>query len=130
MLEVVILLKAVLRSAITTSGVQSAMTHGVHLMPEWSVDSLDTHQQVWTPTITLANVKANMHLYFLAATAVSFATFGQGAGPIVLDDVRCTATENRLIDCPANFNHNCRHSEDAGVRCTSSTTGIKFFIHL
>ena len=48
MLEVVILLKAVLRSATTTSGVQSAMTHGVHLMPEWSVDSLDTLQQVWT----------------------------------------------------------------------------------
>lgn len=48
MLEVVILLKDVLRSAITISGVQSVMTHGVHLMPEWSVDSLDTLQQVWT----------------------------------------------------------------------------------
>ena len=41
----------------------------------------------------------------------------------MLDDVQCTSTESRLIDCPANFNHNCGHSEDAGVRCTSSTTG-------
>ena len=65
--------------------------------------------------------------YYAAATAVSFATFGQGAGPIVMDDVRCTATESRLIDCPANFNHNCVHGEDAGVRCTSSTTGTKLF---
>ena len=46
LLEAVILLRGVLRSATTTSGVQSVMTLGVHLMPEWSVDSLDTLQQV------------------------------------------------------------------------------------
>ena len=41
----------------------------------------------------------------------------------MLDDVGCTGTETRLIECPATLNHNCAHSEDAGVRCTSSTTG-------
>ena len=46
LLEVVILLKAVLRSATTTSGVQCVMTRGVRMMPEWFVDSLDTLQQV------------------------------------------------------------------------------------
>ena len=61
--------------------------------------------------------------YFTAATAISFARFGAGSGPIVMDDVRCTSTESRLIDCPATFNHNCVHSEDASVRCTLSTTG-------
>ena len=59
-----------------------------------------------------------------AATAFGSARFGAGSGPIVMDDVICTTTESRLIDCRANFNHNCVHSEDASVRCTLSTTGI------
>ena len=54
------------------------------------------------------------------ATARSFAFFGQGSDPIVLDDVRCTGTESRLIDCPYNPTHNCIHFEDAGVTCQPS----------
>ena len=54
------------------------------------------------------------------ATALSFATFGQGSGAIILDNVQCTGTETQLFDCPANpiGIHNCVHSEDASVRCT------------
>ena len=52
------------------------------------------------------------------ATALSFAFFGQGSGPIVLDDVRCVGTEDRLIDCPYDPSTiDCAHSEDASVRC-------------
>ena len=59
------------------------------------------------------------------ATAYTSAWFGAGAGPIVMDNVRCTAAESRLIECPFTFNHDCSHSEDAGVRCSSITTGIQ-----
>ena len=40
-----------------------------------------------------------------------------------MDNVQCSGTETRLIDCTANAlgSHNCVHSEDAGVRCTGST---------
>ena len=38
--------KVGLRSATTTSGEQSVMTHGVHMMLEWSVVSWDTPPQV------------------------------------------------------------------------------------
>ena len=53
------------------------------------------------------------------AQAVRYAHFGQGDGPIVLDNVRCTGSEAYISDCPNNglFVHNCAHYEDAGVRC-------------
>ena len=51
------------------------------------------------------------------------AHFGQGSGPIWLDNVLCGGDEGRLIDCPRIFEgetiggHNCTHEEDVGVRC-------------
>ena len=62
-------------------------------------------------------------MYTLGATALSFAAYGAGTGSIWLDNVRCTGTEARLIDCPANTigSHNCIHSEDASVRCGASS---------
>ena len=42
-----------------------------------------------------------------------------GTGRIWLDNVQCTGTEARLINCPSNNvgSHNCAHSEDVGVTC-------------
>ena len=52
------------------------------------------------------------------------ATFGQGTGPILLDEVACVGTENRLIECNANpiGTNDCSHSEDAGVMCQPLST--------
>ena len=55
---------------------------------------------------------------FTGGIARSRAFYGQGEGVIVLDDVQCVGTETRLTDCPSISNHNCAHSEDAGVTCT------------
>ena len=54
-----------------------------------------------------------------APTPILRAGYGQGSGPIVLDDLRCDGRQSRLIDCPrrAIGTHNCAHSDDAGVIC-------------
>lgn len=56
-------------------------------------------------------------LLFLGATGQSFAHFGQGTGPIQLDNVQCSGTETQLRDCSLIRTHNCAHYEDAGVTC-------------
>ena len=44
-----------------------------------------------------------------------------GTGFILLDNVQCTGNESSLSQCPhaGIGNHNCDHSEDAGMRCLS-----------
>ena len=53
------------------------------------------------------------------ASTPTSAHFGQGTGQIWLDDLICTGTEARLVDCghrPFGV-HNCGHNEDVGTRC-------------
>ena len=51
--------------------------------------------------------------------ALYFATYGQGQGPITLDEVDCRGDEGLLLNCshlPIG-SHNCGHYEDASVYC-------------
>ncbi len=72
----------------------------------------------------LAYIIANLYvkIQICYSTGASFqccATYGQGTGPIVLDNVACGGTEASLFACPHNgINvHNCVHGEDVGVVC-------------
>ena len=56
-----------------------------------------------------------------AVAAHGSAYFGQGTGPIWLNDVGCSGSEHTLDNCHSNprGNNTCDHSEDAGVVCQS-----------
>ena len=56
------------------------------------------------------------------AIAFNNAYFGQGTGPIHLDDLSCVGTESSLFSCTYSSTHDCDHSEDAGVSCSSSSS--------
>ncbi|NWV74002.1 DMBT1 protein, partial [Dasyornis broadbenti] len=57
-----------------------------------------------------------------ALSAPGGALFGEGAGPIWLDGLRCAGTEPHLGACPARpwGEHTCNHVEDAGAVCAGS----------
>ncbi|XP_071490894.1 scavenger receptor cysteine-rich domain-containing protein DMBT1-like [Diadema antillarum] len=67
-----------------------------------------------------ANVVCRRLGYSQASEAFSSAEFGEGSGPIFLDDVECTGNEQCIFSCSNRGIgvHNCFHFEDAGVRCT------------
>uniref|UniRef100_A0A4W6EFZ3 SRCR domain-containing protein n=1 Tax=Lates calcarifer TaxID=8187 RepID=A0A4W6EFZ3_LATCA len=54
-----------------------------------------------------------------AVSATQSAHFGEGSGPIWLDDVQCLGNESSITDCVHQGlgSHNCGHHEDAGVIC-------------
>ena len=54
-----------------------------------------------------------------ALNAYRNAFYSQGTGPIFLDNVNCFGYESSLFSCRHSGlgNHNCRHSQDASVRC-------------
>ena len=68
--------------------------------------------------------------YNLTSYAYHGAHFGQGTGPIWLDNVQCTGSETHLFNCTNSGDlgiHNCGHHKDAGVECHLNTTGKTIF---
>lgn len=66
-----------------------------------------------------ANVACRQLGFSSASSAPQSATYGQGSGPIWMDNLNCQGGEASLLDCPHHGlgRHNCNHGEDASVVC-------------
>lgn len=66
-----------------------------------------------------ANVVCQQMFKLKAQYWYSNAHFGEGRGPIWMDDVICIGNETALTHCQHNGwqGHNCHHYEDVGVVC-------------
>lgn len=93
------------------------------LLPVDRLDSLDSvcALVLLKMTIHVSGIQL-LYLPFTDGSALPRAAFGQGTGPIHLDDLMCTGREATLFDCPFAATHNCIHFEDAGVRCNPIRT--------
>lgn len=69
---------------------------------------------------------------YILQIAHSLAHFGQGTGPIYLDEVICKGYETSLDECLTNpwGVHNCNHQEDAGVSCFNVTCRYLCYLFL
>ena len=118
--------KGVSKCAKTEHGEPSVMTVGIQLMPVWFASNLIIRHSVsqyyfWGMQCWL--VHWTLTISFIDATSFTFARFGRGTGPILLDEVQCTGSEERLIDCPhVRGPSDCLHFEDASVRCEPKLT--------
>nr|XP_054765111.1 deleted in malignant brain tumors 1 protein-like [Lytechinus pictus] len=76
-----------------------------------------------------ARVVCKMLNFDGALAAPGSATFGQGSGDILLDDVSCDSTHDNLADCYHRGIgvSNCQHEEDSGAICF---TGEPFTVRL
>ena len=58
----------------------------------------------------------------VGAEVLSDGVFGQGTGPIFIDGLPCSGTEDNILDCNAVLGyHFCSHDEDVAVRCIGKT---------
>ncbi|NXX18318.1 LOXL3 oxidase, partial [Podargus strigoides] len=67
-----------------------------------------------------------------AKEALTGARMGQGMGPIHMNEVQCLGTEKSLWSCPFKniTQEDCKHSEDAAVRCNIPYMGYENLIRL
>ncbi|KAM5125706.1 lysyl oxidase homolog 3-like, partial [Mantella aurantiaca] len=67
-----------------------------------------------------------------AKEALTGARMGQGMGPIHMNEVRCKGTEDSLFDCQYKniTQEDCKHSEDASVKCNIPYMGYENTIRL
>lgn len=75
--------------------------------------------RLW-PSLLSINV---YNVYSGTPKALSWAHYGQGSGPILLDEVQCSGNELSLDQCKKSDwgQQNCDHIEDAGVSCDPFT---------
>ncbi|PIK52969.1 putative deleted in malignant brain tumors 1 protein-like isoform X4 [Apostichopus japonicus] len=70
-----------------------------------------------------ANVVCRELGYIGASEVPLYGSYGEGVGPIWLDDVECEGKETFLSDCdklPIGT-HNCEHNEDVGIRLVNGS---------
>ena len=120
-------MKAGWRSASTMSGVLCVMTPGELQMLLWCVDSWDTQLKVYIVIVKKSkkcDCSKIKNYRYMSTDAVAFrnAHYGVGAGPIYLNNVDCSGSEKKLLDCSRSMFSSCSggHWRDAGARCQGS----------
>ena len=112
-------------------GEQCVMMPGMPMMPVLFVHSLDTQDSV--SLVSTCTTVRHTQSFFLLTDATAFAggRFGQGTGPIFVDNTACSGNEPRLLNCGYDTDTtDCTHAEDAGLRCSGRCKFVPVLLHI
>ena len=112
-------------------GEQCVTMPGMPVMPVLFVHSLDTQDSV-SLVHTSTTVRHTQSFFLLTdPTAFSDGRFGQGTGPIFVDNTVCSGNEPRLLNCGYDTDTtDCTHAEDAGLRCSGRCKFVPVLLHI
>ena len=66
------------------------------------------------------HVYCYLMFYEFVGSVVLTSGYSDGSGPIFLDQLDCSGSEESLLDCPSGRPvglHQCDHTMDVGIRC-------------
>uniref|UniRef100_K1QGZ3 Deleted in malignant brain tumors 1 protein n=1 Tax=Magallana gigas TaxID=29159 RepID=K1QGZ3_MAGGI len=68
----------------------------------------------------------SLGLSWKTSVAYGNAKYGEGSGPIWLDNVNCSGSETSITECIHNGwgSHNCHHNEDVSIKCLPPFEGL------
>ena len=61
-----------------------------------------------------------LNFFVCLASQILTSGYSDGSGPIFLDQLDCSGSEESLLDCPSGRPvglHQCDHTMDVGIRC-------------
>ena len=99
-------------------GALYVMITGIWMMLELSADNLDCLIKV---NLCTAGKKVLIRSILCTAVPKALRTsqYGEGYGPVLLNQLRCSGDEISLIQCSHSGGHYCDHSKDASVVCSN-----------
>ena len=70
--------------------------------------------------------------YISATAAWGSARFGPGSDPILFSELSCIGNESTIVECDNRDtgDHNCTHSNDAGVVCEGQSVSVVNVLHM
>ena len=99
---------------------------------QWSVGGLDSATLLVVGScVLLLYLDVYIHIPLLLTLIDSaYEKLGGGSGPIFMDFVNCTGSEQRLWDDCYHFTHydGCSHDDDIGVQCQPGNNLLKICI--
>ena len=109
--------KEELRFVLEEDGEQYVMILGILVMQRWFVGNWE-----WEVQVFIKNNNIYITSLLIGATAYGGSRYNPGSGPLHLDDVACSGSEQNINGCGRSdygyVSSNCRsHFEDASVFC-------------
>ena len=90
----------------------------------WTVGASILRYSLYKPTYII-QLEDKIAVENFQYTGITNSSFGEGLGPILLDNVNCLGMESTILECQYDTRtYDCSHYQDAGIECLPCKLGI------